>query len=77
MHQSIEIPIRLIEIINQHNIENISKLNQIDIYMFMRFLQSSKVQLACKDSTNKHLNLELIWQIVVGELTKNHVKNLD
>ena len=77
MHPSLEISKKLIEIINQRNLENISKLNQIDIFMFIKFLQSPRVQLECKDTSNKHLNLELIWPVVVGELTKSHVKNLD
>ena len=35
------------------------------------------MQKACNNSTNRFLNLELIWPIVIGEMTKNHVKNLD
>jgi hypothetical protein len=77
MHHSIEISKKLIELINQRNIENITKLNHIDIFMFTKFLQSPRVNLACKDSNHKYLNLEMLWQIVVGELTKNHVKSFD
>jgi len=61
MNSSIEIPIKLVELLNRKNIENINKLNQVDLFMYIKFLQSQKVKELCKNSTEPYLNLELIW----------------
>jgi hypothetical protein len=65
MNNSIEISLKLVELLNRKNIENISKLNQVDIFMYIKFLQSQKVKEVCLNSTDSYLNLNLIWQIVV------------
>ena len=56
---------------------NIGSLNQVDLFMYIKFLNSTKVKNICQNEDSPYLNYKSLWNVVINEVTKNHIDNLD
>ena len=56
---------------------NIGSLNQVDLFMYIKFLNSTKVKNICQNEDSPYLNYKSLWNAVINEVTINHIDNLD
>jgi hypothetical protein len=67
VHGSIQINQGLVQKINKLTLQNKNKLNNIDLFMFVRFLNSPRIKEICGG------DVENVFNIVVDELSNSHV----